>query len=140
MTIQLKMALRFYWVFLLAFLLLSCDYYDGRLEVINNGNHAIAVETFLDSIPIHSEIKQDHYYVSNQILPNESKRLIELGSTRGWSSRINRSYNHKLNLFVFKIDSLKTYGIDSLLRMGHYDKYMLSEGEMDKRNWKVVVE
>jgi len=140
MTIQLKISLRFYWIFLLAFLLLSCDYYDGRLEVINNGNHTIVVETFLDSIPIHSDIKQEAYYISNQIFPNESKRLIELGSTRGWSSRIKRSYNQKLNLFVFKIDSLKIYGIDSLIRMGLYDKYILSELELDKRKWKVVVD
>ncbi|TXE04779.1 hypothetical protein [Algoriphagus aquimarinus] len=139
MTIQLKIALKFHCMFFLAFFLLSCDYYDGRLEVINNRNYTIAVETFLDSIPIHSEIKPEPYYISNQILPNESIRLIELGSTRGWSSRINRSYNHKLNLFVFKIDSLRIYGIDSLLTMGLYDKYILSEIELDKRNWKVVV-
>lgn len=123
-----------------SFLLLGCDYYDKRLEVQNNTSHEIAVETFLDSIPTLYELNRTEYYLQNSINPNETERLIQMGSTKGWIFRIEKSNNNRLNLFVFQIDSLKKYGIDSLIAMGIYDRYMFSETELDKKNWKVVIE
>jgi hypothetical protein len=119
---------------------LGCDYYDERLQVQNNTSHVIAVETFLDSIPTLPELNKTEYYLQNSINPNETERLIKMGSTKGWSFRIEKSNNKRLNLFVFHIDSLKMYGVDSLISLGIYDRYMFSEKELDEKNWKVVIE
>lgn len=139
-TPVLTMALKLLYYLIFSFVLLGCDYYDGRLEVQNNTSHEIAVETFLDSVPTLSELNKTEYYLQNSINPNETERLIEMGSTKGWSFRIEKSKNNRLNLFVFQVDSLKMYGIDSLISLGIYDKYIFSEKELDKKNWKVVVE
>jgi len=139
-TPVLTMTLKLLYYLIFSFILLGCDYYDGRLEVQNNTSHVIAVETFLDSIPTLSELNKTEYYLQNSINPNETERLIEMGSTKGWSFRIEKSNNNRLNLFVFQIDSLKMYGIDSLISLGIYDKYIFSEKELDEKNWKVVIE
>ncbi|REG76887.1 hypothetical protein [Algoriphagus antarcticus] len=118
----------------------GCDYYDGRLEVHNSTSHVVAVETFLDSIPTLSELNKTEYYIQNSISPNETKRLIKMGSTKGWSFRIKKASNNRLNLFVFQVDSLKTYGIDSLISLGIYDRYMFPEVHLDENNWKVIIE
>lgn len=123
-----------------ALILSGCDYYDERLEIQNNTSHEIAVETFLDSIPTLSELNKTEYYLHNSISPNETERLIEMGSTKGWIFRIEKNKNNRLNLLVFQSDSLKNYGIDSLITLGIYDKYIFSKEELDKMNWKVVIE
>lgn len=137
-VLTMKLKILYYLIF--SFILSGCDYYDGRLEVQNNTSHVVAVETFLDSIPTLSELNKTEYYLQNSINPNETKRFIEMGSTKGWSFRIEKSNNNRLNLFVFQIDSLKVYGIDSLISLEIYDRYMFSETELDKKNWKVVIE
>ena len=121
-------------------ILLGCDYYDGRLEVQNSTSDAIAVGTFLDSIPTLPVLNKTSYYLQNSINPNETRRLIKTGSTKGWSVRIKKSNNNRLNLFVFQVDSLKIYGIDSLISLGIYDRYIFSEMELENKNWKVVIE
>jgi len=126
-----------YLIFIIVFF--GCDYYDGRLEVHNSTSHVVAIETFLDSIPTLSELNQTEYYLQNGIRPNETKRLIKMGSTKGWSLRIEKSKNNRLNLIVFQVDSLKKYGIDSLISLGIYDRYKLSETELEKKSWKVVI-
>ena len=123
-----------------ATILLCCDYYDGRLEVQNRTSHIITVETFLDSIPTLSELNKTEFYLRNKIEPDEINRLVEVGSTKGWSFRIKKSNNNRLNLFVFQVDSLKIYGIDSLVSLGIYDRYIFSETELENKNWKVVIE
>lgn len=140
MKIRLTIPLKLFHSLIFSFILLGCDYYDGRLEVQNNTSHVIAVETFLDSIPTLSELNKTEYYLQNSINPNETERLIEMGSTKGWSFRIEKSNNKRLNLFAFHIDSLKMYGVDSLITLGIYDRYMFSEKELDEKNWKVVIE
>ena len=53
-------------------ILLGCDYYDGRLEVQNSTSDAIAVGTFLDSIPTLPVLNKTSYYLQNSINPNET--------------------------------------------------------------------
>ncbi|MDR7130951.1 hypothetical protein J2X69_003310 [Algoriphagus sp. 4150] len=134
------MKLKILYGLIFTIILSGCDYYDGRLEVENKSPHEVAVETFLDSVPTLSELNKTEYYIQNSIKPDESKRLIEMGSTREWSFRIKKTNNNRLNLFVFQIDSLKMYGVDSLISLGIYDRYILSEKYLNNENWKVVVE
>lgn len=137
---RLTIPLKLLHCLIFSFILLGCDYYDERLQVQNNTHHVIAVETFLDSIPTLSELNKTEYYLQNSINPSETERLIKMGSTKGWSFRIEKSNNKRLNLFVFHIDSLKMYGVDSLISLGIYDRYMFSKKELDEKNWKVVIE
>lgn len=136
LTIRLKLL----HCFVFSFIIIGCDYYDDRLQVQNSTSHVVAVETFLDSIPTLRELNKTEYYLRNNIGPHETGRLIEKGSTKGWSYRIERSNNKRLNLIVFNIDSLEKYGVDSLISLRIYNRYMFSERELDGKNWKVVVE
>lgn len=140
MKIRFTITLRLFYCLIFSFSLQGCDYYDGRLEVQNNTSHVIAVETFLDSIPTLPVLNKTEYYLQNYINPGETESLSKPGSTRAWSFLIENSSNKRLNLFVFQMDSLKVYGIDSLITLGIYDRYMFSKKELDKKNWKVVIE
>ena len=117
----------------------SCEYYDRRLEVINNTSYKIAVETFSDSIPTFSELNKTAYYSRSAIYPNESSNLIAMGSKREWSNKIDNNKNKKLNLLVFNIDSMEVYGVDSLVRMGFFNTYIISEDILEASNWKVKI-
>ncbi|WP_192349071.1 hypothetical protein [Algoriphagus sp. Y33] len=134
------MELKILYGLIFTIILSGCDYYDERLQVENKSPNEVAVEIFLDSVPTLSELNKTEYYIQNSIEPDESKRLMEMGSTRGWSFRIKKSNNDRLNLFVFQVDSLKIYGVDSLISMGVYDKYILSEMYLNEENWIVVIE
>lgn len=140
MKIRLTITLKLLYCVIFSFILLGCDYYDGRLEIQNNTSHVIAVETFLDSIATLPELNKTEFYLQNSIDPNKTERLSKKGSTKAWSSLIKKSNNRRLNLFVFHIDSLKMYGVDSLITLGIYDRYVFSEMELDEKNWKVVIE
>ena len=133
------MTKRAFYLFLGLIALSGCDYYDGRLEIHNKSTDIVAIETFLDSIPALLEVGKTEYYLSHPIYPGESENPLEMG-TNGWLFRIKNSKNNRLNLFVFQIDSLKLYGIDSLISRGIYKKYIFSEEELNDSDWKVIIE
>lgn len=106
----------------------------------NRSKNRIVVETYLDTIPSLEQTNMTEYYLEVVVEPYKSKKLFKVGNTKGWSMFIESSVNNRLNLFVFQVDSLEILGIDSLIAMGAYDKYIFSESELDKINWKIVIE
>jgi hypothetical protein len=128
-------------VILLSVLLISCDYYDHRLWVKNSTDGAICLSTHLDTVPSLSSVNPTGYYLNNAVMPGESENLVKPGSTKGWSFFISESANDKLNLFVYNIDSLKKYqSIDTLIKNRLYTRYSFTEKELEKTDWKVVIE
>ena len=124
----------------LLFAVYSCDFYDYRLTIINNTGSSICVETFHNAEPVSDELNQTEYYLSDEITSNTNRKLMETGRN-GWEDRIDKSPNKKLNLVVFKIDSIKKYGnINYLLENKIYDLYTFSKKELEEKKWKISID
>jgi len=123
----------------LLLLLSACDYYDHRLEIVNQTKGEITVETYSDTIPEFPGINKTKFYLDETVIPNDTLKLTEIGKN-GWPFAISRSRNKKLNLVVYNIDSLRKYeSIDTLIRKRIYKRYEFSEKELQEKNWKVVI-
>lgn len=120
-------------------LLCSCEYYDNRLQIVNQTGQEIAVETYSDTIPEFPSRNKTPVYWNARILRNDTMKLTEYGKN-GWVFALSKSRNRKLNLIVYNIDSLLKYeSIDTLIKKRIYKRYEQSEDELNKNNWIIVV-
>lgn len=118
----------------------SCDVHDDRLQVVNMSGQEIALQTEKDTIPKYPNVNKSAYYLGERLLPGESVKLKYEGMRNGWSFFIKESVNKRLNLFVYDIDSLKKYrSIDTLTKRHLYTRYSFSEGELENKNWRVLI-
>ena len=128
-------------MFFLCVFLNSCDYNDHRLWIEKDTNQSISFSTDQDTIPQLSNVNPTEYHFTNAVSPGESENFVKPGSTKGWSYFIANSKNERLNLFVYDIDSLKKYqSIDTLIRRQIYTRHSFTEQELDKMDWKIVIE
>jgi hypothetical protein len=119
--------------------LFSCDFYDGRLSVTNNTAKIICIETISDTEPNLNEFNSTEYYLNAPILPGSSKKLIKTGRNI-WEKEIQKSFNGKLNIIVFDIDSMLKYkSLEYLLDNKKYETVSYSLSEIRKRDWKIPV-
>lgn len=127
--------------FLLIALLASCAYDpgDGRLEIINLTKHDIAVFWSPDTIPEYPSINDTEIYLRNQIMAgNAASQPADDGN---WPKFVRNSFNNKLNLFIYNIDTLKAYNsIDTLIIKKLYRRLEYSMEELDQLDWKIKVQ
>ena len=121
-------------VIILFFVAEACDFYDVRLSVKNNSNHAIAFETSLDT-----NLEYTNYipfYIREKILPGETSIESNIGSTNEWSRHIQRSKNKKLNVFIINLDTLTKYNdLEFVKSRKMYKRYEFTEEDLDRKNW-----
>ena len=108
---------------------------DDKLQVENKSQRTIIVESSTDSI-LKRYAKVEYYYL-HQIKPNDIQSLICRG---GWDRELLRSYNNKLNLYFFDVDTLKKYSNMDLIVYKNLcvKQVAISKEEIEKNNWKVV--
>ncbi len=116
----------------------ACDFYDDRLNIKNNSNHAIAFDYSLDTTLEKKPMNEIPYFVREKILPGETKSQSIFGSTQGWPFLIQRSNNNKLNVFIISIDTLLKYDDWEYIRTHRlYQRYSFTEEELNRINWIV---
>ena len=118
--------------------IISCEYFDSRLRIINMTKNPIVVETFSDSINMKVN-NHTEYYLSNIIVEGGIINLTESG-INGWPFFVRRSKNKRLNICIFNADTLKKYqSINLLINSKMYKKYSFTEEELLKMGWVVTV-
>lgn len=115
---------------------LSCDYYDSRLIIQNNGDHEIcfiyAHDTILD--PVSNNIE---YYLMEKITPGETS-IETLPGKNSWNILMQKSKNKKLNVFFIELDTMLKYNDWQYIRNNKlYHRYEYSEEELNVMNWLI---
>lgn len=114
----------------------ACDFTDNRLNIKNNSNYAIAFDYSLDTTLEKKPMNEIPYFVSEKILPGETKSQSIFGSTQGWPFFIRNSNNKKLNVFIISIDTLLKYDDWEYIRTHRlYQRYSFTEEELNRINW-----
>lgn len=127
--------------FLLILLLASCVYDpgDGRLEIINHTKHDIAVYWHSDTIPEYPSINETELYLRDKIMVGD--KASQPADNGNWPKFVQNSLNKKLNLFIYNVDTLKAYhSIDTLNIKKLYKRLEYTIEELDRLDWKVVIE
>lgn len=114
----------------------ACDRIDNRLKIKNESLKTIVMVPSLDSI-IKSYSHVDYYYL-HQVKPQMTESH-DCGLDK-WDFYILRSYNKKLNLYFFDVDTLKKYSdMDKIVKNKLWIRQMsISKEELEKNNWVVV--
>jgi hypothetical protein len=122
----------------LVLVLISCDYTNHKLILINQSSQPISYRESSDTILTTKNLAE--YYLRIQIQPNDSVRAPILGKN-GWDSLVVHSVNRKLNLFVFQVDTIKKYrDMQYVISKRLYRRYEYSLDYLNKHNWRVVIE
>lgn len=130
--------MKIYQISIIVFLA-SCAYDRGdkRLKIINQTKDEITLDWHSDRIPEYPSVNHTDVYIRNRVLIGDSLNLPE--SDANWPRFVQKSINKKLNLFVYNIDSLRKYGIDTLNIRKMYRRVEYSEKDLDELNWRVVI-
>jgi hypothetical protein len=121
--------------FLVILILTSCDRFDARLKIHNKSGKTIFVITSeTKNLSIYNGVE---YYKLRNIPPDSSDTKLLMNIT--WNDYINHSFNKKLNLYVFDLDTLLKYeNIDSTLKHPIY-KYEIPLKELEKKDWNITI-
>lgn len=131
-------------VFLFLMMFVSCDYSDDRLTVKNDLNDKISVafkfnreDSLVNSLSI--QLKDSINKRSNKKFTMPSGK-----SKNAWSQRINASKDKKLYVYIFSLDTLKTYKnmatINQLVKWNKFERFLnFSIEDLDRLNWIIEV-
>jgi hypothetical protein len=132
---MLKIILFLAKTFFVVLILTSCDRFDARLKIHNKSGKTIFVITSETENP--SRYNGVEYYKLRNIPPDSSDTKLLINIT--WEDYINNSFNKKLNLYVFDLDTLLKYeNIDSTLKHPIY-KFEIPLKELEEKDWNITV-
>ena len=124
-------------ILILILLLGACQKVDIKLKVKNNSKHAVAFDCSLDTV-LDAESYDINIFIRDKINPGAISTQIKPGDTKGWQSLIESSKNKKLNAFIIEIDTLLKYNDWEYIRKNKlYNRYELTEEELNKKNWTI---
>jgi hypothetical protein len=127
-------------VVVLIFIAISCDPMDYKLKIINTTNFDICYE-----------ISQDSFLNINKLYTRETWnqycRISKLDSilkgypvSDSWEYINSESKNGKLNLFIFKYDTLIKYDWKTIVDEKKYYSFIcLSKRELDSIEWRIII-
>ena len=122
---------------LLVSILFSCvvDKFDARLKIVNKTGKVIFAIT--SQKMEFSTSESIEYFKSVNIKPDTSDNIL---IPWNWEEYIKTSFNKKLNLCIFELDTLLKYeNIDSTLKHPIL-KYEIPLNELKTNNWVVIAE
>lgn len=119
-------------------LMTSCRQFDTRLKIVNNSLENLNVDWGIDTIPTYPSINNTEFYLSNPILPYDTLRAVE-DAQDGWERYLKNSKSGKLNLFIYRTDTIKKYGINRVLTNKMYKRIILSKDKLEKLGWVVII-
>ncbi len=108
---------------------------DDKLKIKNESDKIIVVVTSTDSMAKTQNMVE--YYFENQIESNSEKSILRRGS---WDVEILRSYNNKLNVYLYDVDTLKKYQDMKIITKNdlHIKRYSLSKEDLKQTNWRII--
>ncbi len=108
---------------------------DDKLKIKNESDKIIVVVTSTDSMAKTQNMVE--YYFENQIESNSEKSILRRGS---WDVEILRSYNNKLNVYLYDVDTLKKYQDMKIITKNdlHIKRYSLSKEDLVQTNWRII--
>ena len=119
--------------------MISCLRFDTRLKIVNNSLENLNVDWDIDTIPTYPSINNTEFYLSNPILPYDTLQAVE-DAQDGWERYLKNSKTGKLNLFIYRTDTIKKYGINRVLTHKMYKRLILSRQELDEFSWVIVID
>ncbi|RSK40125.1 hypothetical protein [Hymenobacter perfusus] len=123
----------------LSSILVSCEYWDSRLTIINKTGRKIATETYTDTVPEYPSVNQREFYLRQAFAPDSSTTMLKEGK-EGWPNYLESSKNSKLNLVIFDFEDVEQCkSIDSLITHKKYRIITMDKTELIKNNWQVVI-
>ena len=114
--------------------------YDDRLLIINNSNRVICFEYELDGIPEVPSVNKKQYYINNRIEPGDSTSVEKSGSWTQWIREVSNARDSTLSVFVFDYGQVMTSDWDSLRSNGMYRRLDFTLEDLNRNNWRVIVE
>lgn len=128
-------------IFLLTLNLLSCDYYDGRLEIINKTDETIVFEYDNDTVLEVPSVNKKEYFLSNKIEPGDTNRVVLMGSTQAWPWFVAEKPDSTLRIYVFNHDLVVNSDWDSLRANKLYKKRLdYNLDDLNSMDWKITIE
>jgi hypothetical protein len=118
----------------------SCDYYDGRLNLTNNSNKAICFDYNIDTVLDVPSVNKKEYFLRERILTGETKRVVLPGSTEQWLREIRKKKDLTLSLFIFDYELTLKSNWDTLRKNNLYLKRLdLTLEELNRLNWTIEI-
>ena len=116
----------------------SCtiDSWDSSLQIRNKSKRTIVYLTTVDTVI--NRFNNVEYYLEEPILADSIKRATLFNND--WHHYIDISYNKKLNIYFFDIDTLKKYmNMDYIVRNNLFIKKMeITKVELEKRKFSIT--
>ena len=128
--------------FVLLFVLtfVSCDYYDGRLHIINNSNKTICFDHEVDTVLDVPSVAKKEYFLGKRLNPGDTTNVVLPGSTKQWIWEVESGKDSTLSIYVFDYEQVKNENWDTLRKNKNYQRLDYSLSELKKNNWTVIVE
>ena len=121
-------------------IVLSCDPMDYKLKIINNTGSKICYEITDDSILIENKIYNRDTWEGYRSILNNDSTILEYPVSDSWDYIKSESKNGKLNIFIFRYDSLVKYDWKSIVKTKNYIKYIsLTKNELDSLDWRIII-
>jgi hypothetical protein len=116
----------------------SCtmDRWDSSLQIRNKSKRTIVYLTTPDTVI--NRFNNVEFYLVEPILADSIKRATLFNND--WHHYIDNSYNKKLNIYFFDIDTLIKYmNMDYIVRHNLFIKKMeYSKAELEKRKFNII--
>lgn len=125
----------------------SCDYVDDTLILKNltseklyylvlNKDLTGGYNPMLDS----NGIKQYYTNYVREILPSQAKNEIKPGKKGVWKLYVKASKDNSLHIFLFNLDTLKTYDWRKVVYQKKYEKELkFTYQQLEEMNWIIPV-
>ncbi|MEQ9308048.1 MAG: hypothetical protein RLN90_01235 [Balneolaceae bacterium] len=120
--------------------LVSCDYYDGRLQIINKSDRVICFDHEVDTILDIPSINKKDYFIRTRINPGDTTNVVLPGSTKQWIWEVASGKDSTLSIYVFDYEQVLKNDWDSLRKSKNYIRYDFPLTELMENNWTVQVE
>jgi hypothetical protein len=118
-------------------IIVSCgDSWDSSLQILNRSKKTISYHTSMDSMIV--TFNHPEFYIQRRIPPDSIRRATIYYLT--WNLYIDSSYNSKLNIWFFDIDTIKKYmNMDYIMKNKLFIKKMeISKAELLKRKYTIT--
>lgn len=111
--------------------------WDYKLKIKNESKRTIVIRCCEDSVLTDRNFTNIFYYDTAEINQNIIKPLW---SKRDWEDVISFSYNKKLNIYFFDVDTLKKYdNMNEIVKNKLWIKVSsYSKEELEQKKWLVV--
>jgi|GEM_PF-2879955 len=127
-------------VILLFLTFVSCEYYNGRLKIINKSDKVICFDHKSDTVLDVPSINKKEYFLRTRINPGDTTNVVLPGGTERWVWEVTSGIDSTLSVFIFDYEQVLENNWDSLRKNKYYQRLDYPLSELNKNDWTVIVE